>query len=256
MSLLLVPLFPIAALIPADATAETDAEPLAKMFLPVLILTEETGHKWGDILVEAGPTPIHPTCTTTGESRVAPGPPLLGKRPEAPCDDRYTTAKQAATDTTVPARTNGKAAGAILRITKKVGIGALAGAGSGYVVYNLEPYATHLVALGLGYPLGVYLADARESSLWMTFMGTYLAWRGAALLPSSMSSDRLSGGTVLASFLGAPVLASELSRLLPECFHNPFELVLGKCRRPDTRVSCDLAPRSPSVLSAAAVLRF
>ena len=51
MLFVIVALALFTALIAADADAETDAERLAEMFSPILILTEETGHKWGDIKV-------------------------------------------------------------------------------------------------------------------------------------------------------------------------------------------------------------
>ena len=53
MSFVIVALTLCATLIASDADAATDAEllALAKKFSPVLILTEETGHKWGDIKV-------------------------------------------------------------------------------------------------------------------------------------------------------------------------------------------------------------
>ena len=47
----------VVALMAADADAETDAERMAEMFSPILILTEETGHKWGDIIVTK-PEPV------------------------------------------------------------------------------------------------------------------------------------------------------------------------------------------------------
>ena len=50
MPLMIVVLTLFAVLMAADADAETDAERLAEMFSPVLILTEETGHKWGDVV--------------------------------------------------------------------------------------------------------------------------------------------------------------------------------------------------------------
>ena len=46
-----------AALMAVEADAETDAERLAEMFSPILILTKETGHKWGDIKVTK-PEPV------------------------------------------------------------------------------------------------------------------------------------------------------------------------------------------------------
>ena len=53
MPFVIVALTLFAGLMAADADAATDAEllALAKKFSPVLILTEETGHKWGDIKV-------------------------------------------------------------------------------------------------------------------------------------------------------------------------------------------------------------
>ena len=41
----------------AEVDAETEAEQLAKMSSPILILTEETGGKWGDIMVTK-PEPV------------------------------------------------------------------------------------------------------------------------------------------------------------------------------------------------------
>ena len=51
MPFVIVELILLTVLIVADADAATDAERLAEMFSPILILTEETGHKWGDIKV-------------------------------------------------------------------------------------------------------------------------------------------------------------------------------------------------------------
>ena len=50
-----VALFPI--LMAVDADAETELERLANMFSPILILTEETGGRWGDIIVTK-PEPV------------------------------------------------------------------------------------------------------------------------------------------------------------------------------------------------------
>ena len=47
----------LAALLAAEAQVETDEDRLAKMFSPILILTEETGGKWGDIKVQK-PEPV------------------------------------------------------------------------------------------------------------------------------------------------------------------------------------------------------
>ncbi len=50
-------LFAALMAVDADADAGTDAERLAKMLSPILILTEETGGKWGDIIVTK-PEPV------------------------------------------------------------------------------------------------------------------------------------------------------------------------------------------------------
>lgn len=49
MSFVIVSLTLFAVLTIKDADAETDAEQLAKKFSPILVLTEDTGGKWGDI---------------------------------------------------------------------------------------------------------------------------------------------------------------------------------------------------------------
>ena len=51
MPFVIVALTLFAVLMVADADAQTDAERLAKMFSPILVLTEDTGGKWGDIEV-------------------------------------------------------------------------------------------------------------------------------------------------------------------------------------------------------------
>ena len=51
MPFVIITLTLFTALMAADADAETAAERLAKEFSPILILAEETGHKWGDIKV-------------------------------------------------------------------------------------------------------------------------------------------------------------------------------------------------------------
>lgn len=104
------------------------------------------------------------------------------------------------------------------------------------------------IAFGLGYPIGVYLVDARESSFWLTFIGGGLGWWGAnSLLDSPNPSEWGAWGT----FLGAPVLASELSRM---------DAVTGGPKRPnqsqDLWFSFNLVPQPQKVLSAVATLRF
>ena len=57
MPFAIVALALFAALMEVDADAETEREQLAEMFSPILILTEETGGKWGDIIVTK-PEPV------------------------------------------------------------------------------------------------------------------------------------------------------------------------------------------------------
>ena len=110
-------------------------------------------------------------------------------------------------------------------------------------------------ALGffLGYPLGVYLADMRESSFWLTFIGNCAGMWGANKLSSSgrESPSELSKWAAWITLLGAPVLASELSRM---------EAVTGPPKRPkqsqDLRFSFGLVPDIKRGLSAVATLRF
>ena len=51
MLLMIALLYLFAALMVEDANADRDSVLLAEMFSPILILTEETGHNWGDIKV-------------------------------------------------------------------------------------------------------------------------------------------------------------------------------------------------------------
>ena len=51
----------------AKADAETAAERLAEMFSPILILTEETGGKWGDIKV-IKPEPVEIMGATSADN--------------------------------------------------------------------------------------------------------------------------------------------------------------------------------------------
>ena len=135
---------------------------------------------------------------------------------------------------------------AITRIPKKMGVGAMIAVVVGYV-FSQEPYVAYPVALGVGYPLGVYLADRKESSFWITFIGTYLGWKMAAPLLDSPNPSELSEWTAWTTLLGMPVLASELSRLGPKPFRKPPQA---------RRVSFALAPTLNGGLSAAATLRF
>ena len=110
-----------------------------------------------------------------------------------------------------------------------------------------------LRALVFGYPIGVYLADMEESSFWMTCVGHSLGLLGAA-----KQFDSKSERTAWIVYLATPVLASELSRLVPKRFRNPNPLrwLFGKFRPSNARVSFGLVPESPRGLSAIATVRF
>ena len=64
----------------------------------------------------------------------------------------------------------------------------------------------------VGYPLGVYLADWRESSFWLTFIGNCVGMWGANKMLDSGSEHpgERAEWAALITLLGAPVLASEL----------------------------------------------
>ena len=109
----------------------------------------------------------------------------------------------------------------VLRIVRKVSTGALAAVGVGYL-FRGEPYTAPLFSFGIAYPLGVYLADARETSPWMIFTGAYLGWQASKI------HGEISNWPNVALFLAGPVLASELSRLVPKRFHNPLRWILRR----------------------------
>ena len=160
---------------------------------------------------------------------------------------------------------------AITRIPTKLGLGVLTAVGSAgatlitYLMLEEEPHYLGLgaaVGVGLlfGYPLGVYLADPVESSFWMTYVGGYGLALGSLILggrATELSDHRAEQiGWVIA--MGAPIVASELSRLLPKRYRNPnpFKWLFGKFRRPSPRVSFGLVPDFQKSLSARATLRF
>ncbi len=159
---------------------------------------------------------------------------------------------------------------AITRIPTKIGVGALTTLATTVILaetifqpkdnfteenalFSKEDEA-YLISLSfgllVGYPLGVYLADPVESSCWMTFVGGY----GLALGGWATGSDLIAGVVVS----GAPIMASELSRLLPKPFRNPnpFKWLFGTFGQPSPRVSFGLAPQPQRGLSARATLRF
>lgn len=105
----------------------------------------------------------------------------------------------------------------------------------------------------LGYPLGVYLADMRESSFWLTFIGNGVGmWGAHKLLDSGPESpSEKAEWAAWITLLGAPILASELSRM---------DAVTGGPKRPnqyqDLRFSVGLVPDFKRGVSAIATLRF
>ena len=151
---------------------------------------------------------------------------------------------------------------AITRIPKKVGAGALTAFGVGIVLLSGAGIEgddsigggreiAAVSVLYLGYPLGVYLADRKESSFWLTFLGSGLGLVGGFKLLDSPNSGTLSEWAALITMLGAPVLASELSRK---------DAVTGGPKQPkqsqDLRFSLGLVPEFQGGLSAVATLRF
>ena len=105
------------------------------------------------------------------------------------------------------------------------------------------------IAFFVGYPLGVYLVDMRESSFWLTCIGHGLGIWGAFNLldlDSPNPSERAERAAWV-TLLGAPVLASELSRMVA-------------AKRPkqsqDLRFSFGLVPDLKRGVSTIATLRF
>ena len=155
---------------------------------------------------------------------------------------------------------------AITRIPTKAGLGALTAVGTGFLFLmtllpNQDPdgigvATTYAFGLVVGYPLGVYLADPVESSFWMTYVGGYGLALGSVILGVKMGGTTAKAGLVVA--MGSPIIASELSRLLPKRYRNPnpFKWLFGKFRRPSPRVSFGLVPDTQRGLSARATLRF
>ena len=144
-----------------------------------------------------------------------------------------------------------------LRVGKKVASGTIVGIVLSSVLASgagieggsgIGTAAVGYAAFGLGYPIGVYLVDARESSFWLTLIGGGLGWWGAVSL---LDSRNPSEWAAWVTFFGAPVFASELSRM---------DAVTGGPKRPkqsqDLRFSFGLVPQPQRGLSARATLRF
>ena len=149
---------------------------------------------------------------------------------------------------------------AVTRIPTKVVVGALTAVGVGAVLVpgagmegddGIGQAVAAYVSFFLGYPLGVYLADWRESSFWPTCIGHSLGVLGAFELLDSPNPSERAERAAWVTLLGAPVLASELSRMVA---------VTGGPKRPkqsqDLRFSVGLVPQPHRGLSAIATLRF
>ena len=147
--------------------------------------------------------------------------------------------KSTATDST---QVDSGSAGLAQRIILKVLVGSMstlttAGLsntilGSGEDHDGIEGAAAFVYfGLGFGWPTGVYLADSQESSFWVTTGASI-----AALLAMLSADD--AGLPSLLLFASTGVIASELSRKIPENTHNPNP----KFRRPDARVSFGVDP--------------
>ena len=160
---------------------------------------------------------------------------------------------------------------AITRIPTKAFLGVLTAVGTGFLsIIVAQPFIGEepeevlwpeeagyfFVGLVVGYPLGVYLADPVESSFWMTYVGGYGLALGSVILGVKMGGTTAKASLVVA--MGSPIMASELSRLLPKRYRNPnpFKWLFGKFRRPSPRVSFGLVPDLQRGLSARATLRF
>ena len=115
----------------------------------------------------------------------------------------------------------------------------------------------YYVGFFLGYPLGVYLVDVKDSSFWLTFIGNRLGMWGANKMldsgsehPGERAGERAEWAAWI-TLLGTPVLASELSRM---------DAVTGPPKRPkqsqDLRFSFGLVPDLKRGVSAIATLRF
>ena len=144
-----------------------------------------------------------------------------------------------------------------LRVGKKVASGGMMGAVLAYTLSGggsgegdgIGESAFWYVGFFVGYPLGVYLADWRESSFWLTCIGHGLGIWGAFNLldlDSPNPSERAERAAWV-TLLGAPILASELSRMVA-------------AKRPkqsqDLRFSFGLVPDLKRGVSAIATLRF
>ena len=156
---------------------------------------------------------------------------------------------------------------AVTRIPKKVGVGALTTASLGFVFLTMGEtegsdgfgvVAAASVALFFGYPVGVYLADMEESSFWMTCVGHGVGWWWAVLDAKKKRSGESEEWTSLVAIFGTPVIASELSRLVPKRFRNPNPLrwLFGIFRKPSAHVSFGLGPEPQRGLSAVVTLQF
>ena len=80
-----------------------------------------------------------------------------------------------------------------------------------------------------GWPVGVYLADPWESSLWMTAVGHGVGWWTAR-----------KGMTAWWAIPGFAIIASELSRLVPKEMRKPLQWLFGTSTHNTGGASCVL----------------
>ena len=249
MPFVIVALTLFAAFKAVEANTETDGSRsarLAKMFSPILILTEETRGVSGALL------------RATGTYSDRPGRQVHHRGP-----GRGRPSKWAVTDSTQvdSGQVDSGDEGAGKRTLRRMAFGSAMTIAAGLIgVQQIrkdrdeddgdEPGLEGLAAfvdygIGLGWPVGVYLADPWESSFWMTAVGHGVAWRFGGNNPGS-----------LWGIMGWTLIVSEASRSAPKGIRKPLQWLFEKFRQPDARVSFGLVPEPRRGLSARATLRF
>ena len=228
MSLMIVALTLFAGFMTAEADAETAAERLAEMFSPILILTEETGHKWGDIKVTK-PEPVEIMGAQSAENL------------------RF----WAVSGTNQNKKTNNKRDG--IRIAKKLGTGALlgnivgllsilplVGDDNGNGIFGIGFFNTWLIGHMVGTSIGVTKVDPHDHfimPLTGSLVGTVVGMR------SSSYGKGLGWFGILPTFV-CPVA---FSTIMSELWRTPPE---------GSRLSINLAPSPKGHLLVASTLRF
>ena len=281
MPFVIVALTLFAVLMAAEADAKTDDERLVKKFSPILMLTEDTGRKWGDIIVTK-PKPMNIMGATSAENlrfRVFSSaigakvgnidsylnwdPPLVNQlgnpkgsffqNQTAPMDSLMVKEMRSPFDI----ENEG------LRFLAKVAAGTASGVFFGAMSWVLlseafrdDPYediildgrlffGTLYVGSWVGFPIGVSSVDPHDS-LGKTLLGSGVAGLGVLGLVRAidiMRSTDLSRLEFIAPFVVPPIISVAISE---------------KSRKPPQaqRVSFGLSPTLNGGLSAVAQLRF